>query len=72
MFKAKLIKNKNYYKLRRKQLLLMFLSPIPMGLLVNFYQIPIWVTILMIGLYIAAIILLARNQNNLVWFLEID
>ena len=65
MFKAKLIKNKNYYKLRRKQLLLMFLSPIPMGLLVNFYQIPIWVTILMIGLYIAAIILLARNQKQL-------
>ncbi len=65
MFKAKLIENDNYYKLRSKQLLLMLLPSIPIGLLVNFYQIPIWLTIVMIGLYILAIILLTRNQKRM-------
>ena len=65
MFKAKLIETKDYYKLRSKQLLLMLLPSIPIGLLVNFYQIPIWLTILMIGLYIGAIFLMVRNQKQI-------
>lgn len=65
MFKAKLIENENYYKLRSKHLLLMLLPSIPVGLLVNFYQIPIWVTILMIGFYVTTIFLMARNQKQI-------
>ena len=65
MFKAKLIANEDYYKLRSKQLLLMLLPSIPFGLLVNFYQIPIWLTILMMGLYIGAIFLMVRNQKQI-------
>ena len=65
MFKAKLIENQNYYKLRSKQLLLMLLPAISIGLLVNFYQIPTWVTILMVGLYVTAIILMTRNQKQI-------
>ena len=65
MFKAKLIEDENYYKLRSKQVLLMLLPSIPIGLLVNFYQVPIWLTIAMIGLYILIIILMNRNQKSL-------
>ena len=65
MFKAKLIEDENYYKLRSKQVLLMLLPSIPIGLLVNFYQVPIWLTIAMIGLYILIIILMNRNQKLL-------
>ncbi|MCF8253657.1 MAG: hypothetical protein K9H61_13755 [Bacteroidia bacterium] len=65
MFKAKLIENQNYYKLRSKQLFQMLLPSIAIGLLVNFFQIPFWLTILMIGLYVAAIILMARNQRKI-------
>ena len=66
MFKAKLIDNNSYYKLRRLQLLLMLLPGIPLGLIINFYQIPIWLTIVMIGLYILSIILMVRNQKQLI------
>lgn len=65
MFKAKLIENESYYKLRSKHLLLMLLPSLPMILIVNFYQIPIWLTILMIGLYVLAIIPMIRNQKRL-------
>ena len=65
MFKAKLIEDKNYYKLRSKQLWLMLLPSILIGLLVNFYQIPIWLIIAIIGLYILTIILMNRNQKSL-------
>lgn len=64
MFKAKLIENENYYKLRSKQLLLILLPSIPIGFIVNFYQISIWVTILMIGIYIVAIVLMIRNLKQ--------
>lgn len=65
MFKAKLIENESYYKLRSKQLLLMLLPSIPFALLINFYQIPIWLTIVMIGIYILTIILMFRNQKRI-------
>lgn len=65
MFKAKLIENKNYYDLRTKQALLMLLPCFAIGLLVNFYQIPIWVTILMIGCYIVTMVLIVGNQKRM-------
>jgi len=65
MFKAKLIENESYYRLRSKQLLLIFLPAIPFGLLVNFYKIPIWLTIVMFGIYILTIILASRNQRQM-------
>jgi hypothetical protein len=65
MFKAKLIENESYYKLRSKQLLLILLPSIPFGLLVNFYKIPIWLTIVMFGFYILAIILVSKNQKQM-------
>ena len=65
MFKAKLIENENYYKLRSKQLSLMILTSIPIGLLANFYQMPVWATILIIGIYIAVYLLTAKNQKQI-------
>ena len=70
MFKAKLVENENYYNLRSKQLILMFLPSLPMGLIINFYQIPNWVTILMIGVYILTIILINKNQKRLSSMIE--
>lgn len=65
MFKAKLIENESYYKLRSKQLLLLILPAIPIGLITSFYQIPIWTTIPIIGLYIVATVLMLRNQKRI-------
>ncbi len=65
MFKAKLIENERYYKLRSRQLLLLLLPSIPLGLLVNFYKIPIWISIVMFGIYILTIILAFANQKRM-------
>jgi Ca2+/Na+ antiporter len=64
MLKAKLIENEHYYSLKRKQLVLMLLPAIPTGLIVNFYQFPIWVTILMVVIYLSIIILIVKNQKQ--------
>ncbi|MCR9290520.1 hypothetical protein OAF63_02425 [Saprospiraceae bacterium] len=63
MFKSNLIESKSYYKLRSKKLLLMLLPSVPIGLLVNFYTIPIWLTTVMIGVYIVLIYLMNVNQK---------
>jgi len=65
MFKAKLIENESYYTLKRKQLLFILLPSIPMGFIVNFYNMPISLTILMLGIYILTLILMKRNSNQL-------
>jgi Ca2+/Na+ antiporter len=65
MFKAKLIESEIYYKLRNKQILLTLLSALSIGLIVNFYQIPIWITILMFVLYFLVIVLIFRNQKQI-------
>lgn len=65
MFKAKLIEKENYYKLRSKQLLLMLLPSIPIAFLVQFYQIPIWVSVLMIGVYITLFVYILKNQKQI-------
>ena len=77
MFKAKLIEDKKYYSLRSNQLILMFLPSIPIGIIILFYRIPIWINALMIVFYIAAIILTAKIQrkiNSILGnkFIEID
>ncbi len=35
------------------------------GLVVNFYQIPIWLTILLCGFYILGIVLMVKNQKRI-------
>ena len=65
MFKAKIIESKNYYKFRTKQLLLMFLMSLLIGLVVNFYQIPIWLRILLCGFYILGVVLMVKNQKRI-------
>ena len=65
MFKAKLIENESYYALRSKQVFLMLLPAIPMGLIVNYFQFPTWAVILTIGLYLLAIFMMSKNQKKL-------
>ena len=65
MFKAKLIENEKYYKLRSKQLFLMLLPSIPIGLIANFYQSPVWLTIIMLCFYGLIILLLMKNQRKI-------
>lgn len=65
MFKAKLIENDSYYDLRSKQLLLTFIISIPMGMIVNYFHLSNWVTLLMIGVYILMFIFLWKNQKKI-------
>lgn len=65
MFKAKLIENKNYYSLRTKQVIFFLLFSIPIGLIGSFDKLPIWLVLLILGLFIAAIILMVRNQKQI-------
>ena len=65
MFKGTLIDNQDYYKLRSKQILYIMLPSLAIGLLVNFYSMPIWVTIAAINFYIAIVILTSKNQKSI-------
>ncbi len=65
MFKAKLIENEKYYTLRSKQLKLMLFFSVPMGVIVNFYQVPNWITIFMIEIYILTIVFMGVNQKKI-------
>ncbi len=65
MFKGNLIEDKKYYSLRSKQLLYIMLPSIAIGLLVNFYQMPIWVTIGAIIFYVGVMFLTSRNQKEI-------
>ncbi len=65
MFKAKLIENESYYKLRSRKILLMLLLWLPIGFIVNFYKIPTWLTIVTVGIYLLANVLIVRNQKRL-------
>lgn len=66
MFKGTLIEDEKYYKLRSKQLLYIMLPSIAIGLLVNFYQMPIWATMGVIIFYVATMIFVLRNQKEMV------
>lgn len=65
MFKAKLIENENYYRLRSKQLLLTLLPSICIGFFANLFLLPIWLTIIIIALYIFTTFLMFRNQKRI-------
>ncbi len=65
MFKAKLIGNESYYPLKRRQILFLILPSIPIGFLVNFYSMPLWLTLLMVAVYILIIVLLFRDQRKI-------
>lgn len=65
MFRAGLIENKQYYKLRSRKLLLMLLPAIPLAFVINYYMIETWVAILMGSLYIASLWLIFKNQTKL-------
>lgn len=65
MFKAKLIDREDYYKLKSKRIFLMLLPLIPMAMLLSSEQVAIWITIPATGIYIAAFILMVRNQKQL-------
>ncbi len=66
MFKGTLIEDEKYYKLRSKQLLYIILPSIAISLLVNFHQMPTWVTIGAILFYVAITTLTFRNQKEMV------
>ena len=65
MFKGTLIENQKYYKLKSRQLLYIMLPSLAIGLLVNFYSLPIWMTVTAIVFYAAVIILTSRNQKSI-------
>ena len=65
MFKAKLIENESYYKLRSRQLLLFLLPSVLAGFIANFYLLPVWATIIAIGLYTLIIILTIRSHKQM-------
>lgn len=65
MFKAKLIEDKTYYRLRRRQLLFLLLPAIPFGILVNFFDLPIWLTTIGLGAYILILYFGVKNQKGM-------
>ena len=65
MFNGTLIENQKYYKLKSRQLLYIMLPSLAIGLLVNFYSLPIWMTVTAIVFYAAVIILTSRNQKSI-------
>lgn len=66
MFKGTLIEDEKYYNLRSKQLLYILLPSIAIGLLVNFYQMPIWITVGTIIFYFSIMILTSINLKRMV------
>ena len=65
MFKAKLIQSEKYHALRSRQVLLGLLVVLPIGVIVNFYKFPIWITMLMFSIYAAGNIIIYRNKKRL-------
>lgn len=65
MFKAKLIENKSYYSFRTKQVIFFLLFSIAIGLIGSFDKLPIWVVLLILGLFTMAIILMVRNLKQI-------
>lgn len=62
MFKAKLIESKAYYNLRIKQSILMLVPLVPI-LMLNFYDVPVWISIVLMGGYILLLALMWKNQQ---------
>lgn len=62
MFKAKLIESKAYYNLRSKQSILMLVPLVPI-LMLNFYDVPVWISIVLMGGYILLLALMWKNKQ---------
>lgn len=66
MFKAKVIDDDaRYYVFRRKQLFLMLLPTLPYAFVVNFYQLPIVLSVFAFVGYVLLIALHLKNQRKL-------
>jgi hypothetical protein len=65
MFKAKVIDGADYYVFRRKQLLLMLLPTLPYAFVVNFFQLPMMLSVFAFVGYVLLIVLHLRNQRKL-------
>lgn len=65
LFKGNLIEDQKYYTLRSRQLLYFILPSLAIGLLVNFYKLPIGVTIAAIIFCLAIMFLTKRNQDEI-------
>lgn len=63
MFKAKLIEDKSYYKLRSRQLIYILIPAFAIGLSVNFYHIPLWASALGGVIYIAMVLIMSRTRK---------
>ncbi len=65
MFKAKLIENQSYYRLRSKQQILALFVPIPVTFIVCSHLTPLWIPVLIAGLYITLLAVMATNQKKI-------
>ena len=63
MFKAKLIDNKDFYKLKNKHFWLLILPSIPIAILSNFLLFPAWLTALTVVCYIMLFVFTSKNQK---------
>lgn len=65
MFKAALISDPAYYRLRRRQMLLALLPAFPLALIVSHFELPLWIPVLAFALYVLALVWAFKNQNAL-------
>ena len=65
MFRAKLIQDKAYYALRRKQYLYWLLPALPVAILANFYHIPLWLALFGLIAYVTIMFYGIRNSKRL-------
>ena len=65
MFKAKLITDQAYYNYRKRSLVFLVLPAIATVLLVNFYELPVWITMLALGAYVVILYFKLKNSNRL-------
>lgn len=65
MFKAKIMEDADYYQLRRKHLLILLLPVLPAGILYNIYDLPSWLIIATVVVYVIIIAFGIRNQKSM-------
>lgn len=64
MFKAKLIESSDFYTYRKRRLVYILLPELPLAVFINFYQVPVWATVLAIVVYIGLFILIIKNSKK--------
>jgi Ca2+/Na+ antiporter len=65
MVKGKLIETKNYYKLRRFQLIYLILTSLLIGMIVNLHRLPIWLSIAVVIVYGLILYLTYKTQKKI-------